>query len=105
MPVTPAKGDAALSVDAPGAGAGAATAEEWEAGWTDRLDSLRPLHSKWAARHPDCAARGKYWKEGSVGHSTHDIAVPVLSVGGFNGGGYSNATPRLVGQAPTYTKP
>jgi predicted acyl esterase len=81
------------------AAAAAAAGRLWEARWVDRLAALKPLHSEWAARHPTRggAEAAAYWSEGSVGgrDNINTIAVPVLSVGGFNGGGYANSTPRL----------
>lgn len=72
---------------------------EGEERWVERLSALKPLHSEWASKHPTRggAQAAEYWAEGSVGRGDGEstIAVPVLSVGGFNGGGYANSTPRL----------
>lgn len=79
------------------------TAEEWERKWVARLEALSPLHSEWAGKHPFRGTAAAYWNEGSIGRVggtvggglAGKIEVPVLSVGGFAGGGYSNSTPRL----------
>jgi hypothetical protein len=94
---------AAPPVSTTSEGGGTASADKaWESRWVTRLQGLKPMHSAWAAQHPTRGGNSAaaYWKEGSVrsgsgGGGGNTIAVPVLSVGGMNGGGYSNSTPRL----------